>query len=109
MTISESNLSPQLDTSEWEEAVGEQFRSLRLSRGLDQAQLASLAGVSVGSVRGLEQGTGSSLKTIVRVARALGRDDWLRGLAPRVTVSPLDVLRSARATPRRRVYRKRAD
>ena len=109
MAISASGISPQLDTSEWEQALGEQFRSLRLSRGLDQSQLAGLAGVSLGSVKGLEQGTGSSLKTIVRVARALDREDWLRGLAPRPTVSPLDVLRSARTTPRRRVYRKRVD
>ena len=109
MAISESTVSPQFDTVEWEQALGEQFRTLRLGRGLDQSELAGLAGVSLGSVRGLEQGTGSSLKTIVRVARALDREDWLRGLAPRPTVSPLDVLRSARTTPRRRVYRPRAD
>lgn len=109
MAIKGDVVSPQLDTAEWEQALGEQFRTLRLSRGLDQAELASLAGVSVGSVKGLEQGTGSSLKTIVRVARALEREDWLRGLAPRPIISPLDVLRSQRTTPRRRVYRKRAD
>ena len=109
MAISDGIVSPQWDTAEWEQALGEQFRTLRLSRGLDQAELAALAGISLGSVRGLEQGTGSSLKTIVRVTRALDREDWLRGLAPRPIISPLDVLRSQRTTPRRRVYRKRAD
>ena len=96
-------------TEEWEAAIGEQFRSLRLARGLDQAQLATLAGVSLGSVKSLEQGRGSTLKTIVRLARALDREDWLRGLATRPTVSPIDVLRSSRTQPRRRVYRARGN
>ena len=106
MTINASHLS---STDDWEAAVGAQFRTLRLSRDLDQTQLAELAGVSLGSVKGLEQGRGSTLKTIVRVARALGSEDWLRGLAPRPTVSPIDVLRSSRTQPRRRVYRPRGE
>jgi transcriptional regulator with XRE-family HTH domain len=104
MTINESHLSA---TDEWETIVGEQFRTLRLTRNLDQSQLAELAGVSLGSVKSLEQGRGSTLKTMVRVARALGREEWLRGIAPRATVSPIDVLRSSRTAPRRRVYRAR--
>ena len=52
---------------------------------------------------------GSTLKTIVRVARALDREAWLLGLAPRPTVSPIDVLRSSRTSPRRRVYRARGN
>lgn len=106
MTISASQFS---STDDWEAEIGEQFRTLRLSRNLDQAQLAELAGVSLGSVKGLEQGRGSTLKTIVRLARALDREDWLRGLAPRPTVSPIDVLRSSRTEPRRRVYRARGN
>ena len=104
MTISERFVA---DTESEEAIVGEQFRSLRLARDLDQAQLADLAGVSLGAVKGLEQGKGSTLKTIVRLARALDREDWLRSLAPRPTVSPIDVLRSSRTEPRRRVYRAR--
>lgn len=106
MTISASQFS---SADDWEATIGEQFRTLRLSRNLDQAQLAELAGVSLGSVKGLEQGRGSTLKTIVRLARALDREDWLRGLAPRPTVSPIDVLRSSRTEPRRRVYRARGN
>lgn len=97
----------QLDTQEWESAVGAQVRSLRISRALDQAQLAERAGVSLGSVKSLEQGKGSTLKTVIRVARALDREDWLTGFAPRTPISPIDVLRSARREPRRRVYRAR--
>lgn len=106
MTINGSLFS---STDEWEATIGEQFRTLRLARNLDQSQLADLAGVSVGSVKGLEQGRGSTLKTIVRLARALDREDWLRSLAPRATVSPIDILRSSRTEPRRRVYRARGN
>ncbi len=95
-------------TEEWEGDVGEQFRSLRLAAGLDQLGLASAAAVSVGAIRNLERGSGSTLRTVVRVTRVLGREDWLGALAPTPTVSPIDVLRSARS-PRVRVYRPRAD
>ncbi len=99
----------QSSTEDWEALVGEQIRSLRIAKDLDQAQLADLAGVSLGTVKGVEQGRGSSLRSLVRITRALGREDWLRGLAPRPTVSPIDVLRSSRTEPRRRVYRARAN
>lgn len=105
MSITETQRS----SADWESAIGDQFRALRIARDLDQAQLASRAGVSLGSVKNLEQGRGSTLKTIVRVARALDREDWLVALSPRITVSPIDVLRSSRREPRRRVYRPRGD
>ena len=97
----------QLDTEEWEADLGAQVRALRITRSLDQSQLAERAGVSLGSIKSLEQGRGSTLRTVVRVARALDREDWLAGLAPRVTISPIDVLRTARSEPRKRVYRAR--
>ncbi|MEJ1231449.1 MAG: helix-turn-helix transcriptional regulator [Galbitalea sp.] len=61
----------QLSTDEWEQRVGQQLRRLRLDAGLDQAGLAESAAVSVGAVRNLERGAGSTLKTLVRVVRAL--------------------------------------
>jgi transcriptional regulator with XRE-family HTH domain len=94
-------------TEEWESAFGAQVRALRISHELDQSQLADRAGVSLGSVKSLEQGRGSTLRTVIRVARALGREDWLNGFAPRVPISPIDVLRSSRREPRKRVYRAR--
>jgi transcriptional regulator with XRE-family HTH domain len=96
-----------LDTGEWEVLLGTQIRSTRLDAGHDQAALAALADVSLTSVKNLENGRGSTLRTLVRVLRALGRADWLGTLAPEPTVSPLDLIRSSSATPRRRVYRAR--
>jgi transcriptional regulator with XRE-family HTH domain len=96
-------------TEEWESTLGEQFRAVRIAAGLDQSQLAARAGVALGSIKNLEQGRGSTLKTVIRVSRALGREDWLGAMSPRITVSPIDVLRSSRREPRRRVYRARGE
>lgn len=94
-------------TEDFEVSLGAQVRALRIAAGLDQATLASQAGLSLGAVKNLEQGNGSTLRTIIRAVRALGHGDWLDTLAPRVTVSPIDVLRNRRE-PRQRVYRERA-
>jgi len=94
-------------TEDFERSLGEQVRALRIAAGHDQATLASLAGLSLGAVKNLEQGNGSTLRTIIRAVRALGKEEWLNSLAPRISVSPLDVLRNRRE-PRQRVYRERA-
>jgi transcriptional regulator with XRE-family HTH domain len=86
-------------TEEWEKIVGEQIRAARISNNLDQAALSDLANVSIGALSNLERGRGSSLTTVVAVVRALGRTDWLESLAPRVTISPLQMLRSKQKTP----------
>ena len=96
-------------TIEWEQFVGEQCRAERIRAVLEQSQLAQAAGISIGAVRNLEGGKGSSLKTLIRVLRVLKRTDWLESLAPPVTVSPLQVLRSRQIQrPRQRVRRARS-
>ena len=94
-------------SEDFERLLGEQVRSLRIAAGLDQAELASLAGLSLGTVKNLEQGKGSTLRSIIRAVRALGHEEWLDGLAPRVSVSPLDMLRNRRE-PRQRVFKERS-
>jgi transcriptional regulator with XRE-family HTH domain len=86
-------------TEEWEMVVGGQIRASRIANDLDQATLSALANVSVGALSNLERGRGSSLTTVVAVVRALGRTDWLESLAPRVTISPLQMLRSKQKFP----------
>ena len=93
-------------TDEWEAHLGSQVRRARIDASLSQDELAERAGVSVGAARGLERGAGSSLKTLIRVARALGREDWLEAFAPAPGVEPLDMLRGLRR-PRQKVYRAR--
>jgi transcriptional regulator with XRE-family HTH domain len=90
-------------TREWEERVGDQIRATRIAADLDQTGLAALANVSVGTLSNLERGKGSSLNTVVAVVRALKRTDWLEALAPAVTVSPIQMLRSKQKRPPARV------
>jgi len=95
-------------TIEWERYLGEQFRAMRIRAGLEQVVLAARADVSTGAIKNLESGKGSSLKTMIKIVRCLGRTDWLESLAPQVSVSPMQMLATARRTaPRQRVSRPR--
>ena len=99
---------PLVSTEEWETNLGEQFRTLRIRTNLEQVELAVKANVSVGAIKNLEGGRGSSLKTLIKVARALNRTDWLEALAPKVSVSPMQMLKaSSKTSPRQKVYRPR--
>ncbi len=71
------------------QAIGENIRSLRLQRNLTQQALSAQAGVSLSALRHLESGQGANLSTLIRVARALDRQEWLQALAPQVTINPL--------------------
>jgi transcriptional regulator with XRE-family HTH domain len=85
---------PLAGTSEWERRLGEDVRRLRRRRRLTQIELADRANVSLSAVKYLEAGKGSSLATVVRVARALDRTDWLESfIPPEPSVSPIAVLR----------------
>jgi len=83
-----------LTVEEWESQFGRQVRTARVAGGLGQAQLASQANVSLATLSNLERGKGSTLKTLIAVARALGRTDWLASFAPEVTISPMQMLRA---------------
>ena len=102
-----SLIGPLATTEQWESRLGESGRQLRLRAKLTQAELAERANVSLSSVKHFEAGKGSSLATVVRLARALGRTDWLESFAPPAsTFSPLAVLherRRAEAATARRV------
>ncbi len=90
-------------TEQWEAHLGAQVRTERLRRDLTQAQLARAANVSVPSISALENGAGSRVATLIGVARALGRQEWLEGFAPLEDVSPLAMLRASQsAEPARR-------
>jgi transcriptional regulator with XRE-family HTH domain len=83
---------------EWEASIGRQVRSARVGQGIDQVGLAALANVSLATLSNLERGKGSTLKTLIAVARALGRTDWLESLAPAITISPMHMVRTRQRT-----------
>ncbi len=92
----------QLTTTEWESRLGEQARAVRIAAGLTQADLARSASLSETSVRSLERGAGSTLATLIAVARVLDREEWLEQFDPRGTVpSPIELLRQSRRQPSR--------
>ncbi len=83
-----------LQTDDREAELGRQLRSLRLRQDLDQRTLAGRAGVALNVVKNLEAGKGSTVSSLIRVLRALGRADWLNSLSPTVSISPMQLLKA---------------
>lgn len=91
-------------TERWEAELGDQLRVVRLRQNLDQRELAAQAGVALNAVKNLERGKGATVRSLVKVLQALGREGWLQTLAPPVSVSPMQMLK--RKTPRQRASRR---
>jgi transcriptional regulator with XRE-family HTH domain len=96
-------------TQELESELGQHLRDLRLRQNIDQRQLAERASVALNAVKRLEGGKGSHVTSLVKVLRALNREEWLGTLAPQVSISPLQMLkgkpRRQRASPSRGALR----
>jgi transcriptional regulator with XRE-family HTH domain len=89
---------------ELEILLGENIKSLRLQQNLDRQSLCSQAGISLNALRHLEGGKGATLKTLVRVIKALNRENWFDTIAPEVSINPLHMIRERR--PRQRASRR---
>ena len=100
-------MSQYVTTEELEGELGAQLRAARLRRNLSQADLAADAGIALGSLRNLEAGKGATVTTLVRVIRSLRMEDWLVGLQPEVTISPMQMLRAKK--PRQRARRSKKE
>lgn len=82
--------------------LGARLRAYRAQQGFTVEQLAERAGVSTLTLLKAEQGGNPTLRTLLRVLRALGRMDLADNLLPSPPASPLAQLaRSAPATPKR--------
>lgn len=97
-----------LSPNELELQLGESIKELRLRKNLDRQTLCERAGVSMNALRHLEAGKGSTVKTLVRIVRALDRQDWFAGIAPKVSINPLHMVRNQtsrqRASKRSRTH-----
>jgi transcriptional regulator with XRE-family HTH domain len=101
-----------MTTAEWEKRLGVEVKRLRVSRQLTQLDLAERANVSISTIRYLEAGRGSSLATLIRVAKVLERTSWLASFAPAApAISPLNLLREQqhKASAERSRVRKKAE
>ena len=81
--------------------LGERISQLRIRKELTQMELASRAGVSPRALGDLERGKGSSLTTYVSILKALDALSSLDVLAPVPTISPMAILRTRQAQPKR--------
>jgi len=94
-------------TDDWERNLGAQIRELRLRLDLTQAEVARRANIDRTTVGRIESGEGGSVGSLVQIARALGREEWLDSFAPPApAVSPMQQLRERRRSDARQ--RKRA-
>lgn len=80
--------------------LGEQIRSLRISKNLDQRTTAEKAGISEKALRNLEAGRGSTVETLLRVMKGLDSLSGIGMLVPEATVSPLALLHQAKRRQR---------
>ena len=94
-----------LTPNEWEAELGMQVRSLRLRQDIDQQRLSERAGVALNVVKRLESGKGITVLSLIKILRTLGRVDWIRTLAPVVSISPMQMLHEKPA--RQRASRRR--
>lgn len=84
----------QLQTiEELEASLGANVRALRLQRNLSQEVLAARAGISINALKNLERGKGATLRTFLSVLRALDKADWIKTLAPVVSINPLHMVK----------------
>lgn len=72
--------------------IGERARQTRLNRNESQAEIADRAGISVETVRKLEDGNNVSLTTLIKLMRALRILDHVDGLIPAPGLSPMQLL-----------------
>ena len=87
-------MSMRLTTNEREIELGRHLRELRLRQNISQCKLAERGNLALNAVKRLEAGKGATVTSFIKVLRALGCDEWLSSLAPQVTVSPLQLLKS---------------
>jgi len=79
---------------EYAAELGQHLRDLRLRQNIDQRLLAERAAVALNGVKNLESGRGATITILIKVLRALGQEDWLGTLAPKVSISPLQLLKT---------------
>ncbi len=72
--------------------LGERLRDLRLAQAYTQQSLADKAGIGLRPLKDLEAGRGSRVLTLVKVLKALGAEYGIELLAPRPSISPIDML-----------------
>lgn len=95
-----------MDAEDKEALLGKRLKSYRINMlRMDQATFAARAGISERTLRNLESGNGSSLKTFILVMSGMDRFSWLLSAAPEI-LNPTVITRKVKQ--RKRVFKPRA-
>ena len=87
--------------------LGGRLRAYRAQQGLTLKELAARAGVTPLTLLKAERGENFTMRTLLRVLRALGRLDLVEGFLPPPLESPLLLLDKKEGPLARRVRKKR--
>jgi transcriptional regulator with XRE-family HTH domain len=87
--------------------LGARLRAYRVQQGLTIKELALRAGVTPLTLLKAERGENFTMRTLLRVLRALGRLDLVEGFLPPPLESPLLLLEKKEGPLARRVRKKR--
>ncbi len=71
--------------------LGARLRRERLNQNITQAELAELAGISRRTLVAAEKGDGTTLETLIRLLRGLGKLGQLDQFLPVPEISPLQL------------------
>lgn len=85
-------IGPASTTPEVLHEIGRRLTRIRLQQNQTLDQVATAAGVGEKTVRRAESGINTSLESLVKILRALGRLDDLESFLPEPLVSPLELI-----------------
>lgn len=103
MVIDELTTNQQVNTE-----IGQRVRQIRVAYPLTQAQLAKRAGVSIGTIQGLENGKGATLTSLSNILRALGMLARLDMLVPSLEMRPSEIASQEKRRQRVRASHKQS-
>lgn len=75
------------------ELIGKKLQEYRVSKNISQKQLAEITGVSRSRISDIENGSPSSLVSLIEIMRALKILDNIELLIPAVVKSPREILK----------------
>lgn len=84
-----ASISAKSTDTEIQKELGARLRAYRAQQGLTAEELAARADISTLTLLKAEQGGNPTLRTLLRVLRALGRMDLAESLLPAPPASPL--------------------
>jgi len=81
-----------ISSGQIEKTICDQLTDIRLSRNMTQSQLSNESGVSLRTIKRLENGEGVTFDTIIRVLIALHLQQNLRVLLPDPSIRPIELI-----------------